>query len=278
MNGRHQGTHADGFDVTNIEGSRLQVSARHDDARPSASGSRWANEPKRTFPIPSRWRFVTATTAPSHLRNRHARRGSVTSSLVLSLLSFGVLAAFAAVFGPRYLHATEPGGHQRHAQFAGHQIVLEGLGRLVSGAQGVIAVHERGPSPFAEVVLWLEDSSNAGVIDRHELVVVGHSRVLRTVTVYQTARQGGATGASWPADAPQLRSRAFCDQWRTDPAIRPRVIGTGISDMRIERIDESGVQRARYAITLTWAADSVDGADEATLFVDAIEVGAATEE
>jgi hypothetical protein len=204
------------------------------------------------------------------------RRGTAASSLLLSLLSFGVLAFVAALFGPRYLHATEPGGLQRHAQVAGHQIVLEGLGRLVSGSQGMIAVHERGPSPFVEVVLWLNDTSNPGVIDRDELVVVGHSRVLRTLTVYQTARQGGATPSTWTPDAAELRQRGFCDQWRTDPAVRPRVIGTGISDMRIERIEQSGEQRARYAITLTWAADSVDGADEATLFVDAIEVGAAT--
>jgi len=200
------------------------------------------------------------------------------SSLILPLLSFSVLAAVAVIVGPKYLHATEPGEQQRHAQSSGHQLVLDGLARLIAGSQGVIALHQRGDSPFVEVVLWLEDTSNPGLVDRHELIVVGHSRVLRTVTVYQTARHGGAAETAWESDSMSLRSRAFCDQWRADPAIRPRVIGTGISDMRVERIDESSAGGARYSITLTWAEDSVDGSDEATLFVDAMEVASATTE
>ncbi len=208
----------------------------------------------------------------------HAGRSTAISSVLLSLLSFTVLAGVATLVGPRYLHAENLHGLQRHAENRGHQLVLEGLAGLIESSQGVLAVHKRGPSPFVELVLWLEDSSNVGVIDRHELVVVGHSRVLRTLTVYQTAMHGATAVDSWQPDDPRLRDRSFCDQWRADPATRPRVIGTGISDMRIERIDESGEGGARYAITLTWAADSVDGADEATLFVNAIEVGAATGE
>lgn len=197
------------------------------------------------------------------------RRGSAISSLLLSLLSFGVLTAVAVVVTPKYLRAGDLPGQERHARDSNHQLVIEGLSRLLSGAQGVVALHERGNSPFVELVLWLEDSTNPGVIDRHELVVIGHSRVLRTVTVYQTARYAGSPNVSWQPDEPALRQRTFCDQWRADAAVRPRVIGTGISDMRFERIDESSAEHARYAITLTWTEDSVDGADEATLIVDA---------
>jgi hypothetical protein len=201
---------------------------------------------------------------------RPFRRGSAASSLILSILSFSVLTVVAVVFTPKYLSAGEAVGNERHARDTSHQMVIEGLASLVSGAEGIIALHERGPSPFVELVLWLEDSTNRGVIDRHEIVVIGHSRVLRTVTVYQTARQSAALAVvTWQPDDKVLRSRTFCDQWRADAGVRPRVIGTGISDMQFERIDQTDEASARYAITLTWAEDSVDGADEATLIVDA---------
>ena len=182
------------------------------------------------------------------------------------------------MFGPGYIQASTTTDAQRHAQTTAHQVILEGLARLVADSHGVIAVHQRGASPFVEVVLWLEDSTPNNVIDKHELIVVGHSRVLRTVTVYQMTKHGGLQDQTWEPQAPELGERTFCDAWRVDPSIRPRVIGTGISDMRIERIDGASATAARYAITLTWVADSADGADEATLFVDAIELGAAIAE
>lgn len=198
------------------------------------------------------------------------RRGIAISNLLLTLLSFSVLATVAMVVTPRYLSAHHL-GQARVARNNGHQLVIEGMARLMGGSQAVLAVHPRGNSPFVEVVLWLEDSTNPGVVDRHELVVVGHSRVLRTLTAYQMVSAGEAQQTCWLPEDAALQTRTFCDQWRADGSVRPRVIGTGISDMLVERIGESGINQARYAITLTWAEDSADGPDEATLIVDAME-------
>ena len=48
------------------------------------------------------------------------------------------------------------------------QQVLTGLAALLGGSLEVLAIHQRGPTPFVEVVLWLEDSHNLGRIDRDE--------------------------------------------------------------------------------------------------------------
>ncbi len=77
-----------------------------------------------------------------------------------------------------------------------------------------------------------------------------------------------AEGGQW--DARQLAGAAFCDRWRADPRVGSVVLIAGVSDMWVEPLElpQEGSQRLR--IELTWASDSADGADEASVLVDAV--------
>ncbi len=72
---------------------------------------------------------------------------------------------------------------------------------------------------------------------------------------------------------------AFCNRWRARPDVVPLVLARGVSDMRVERVgsvqDEwvawgkwGGLQRLR--LSLTWASDSADGPDEASVLVNTV--------
>ena len=71
----------------------------------------------------------------------------------------------------------------------------------------------------------------------------------------------------------------FCDRWRAHPGVVPMVLARGVSDMRVERVDSDqdewvawgrwgGLQRLR--LSLTWASDSTDGPDEASVSVNTV--------
>lgn len=60
----------------------------------------------------------------------------------------------------------------------------------------------------------------------------------------------------------------FCDRWQALTQVRADVIGSGISDMRIDRLGESEDDLSRLWLTLKWDADSVDGFGEAAALID----------
>ena len=83
-----------------------------------------------------------------------------------------------------------------------------------------------------------------------------------------------AGGTLPPRDSP-----AFCTRWRADPRVTPLTLAYGVSDMRFETIGNTQDEWAkegrlggfqRRLLTLTWAADSADGADEASVLVDTV--------
>ncbi|MCH8343783.1 MAG: hypothetical protein IH983_07335 [Planctomycetes bacterium] len=122
------------------------------------------------------------------------------------------------------------------------------------------------------MVLWLQDDDSEGIqgqADESELAVLSHSLVLRTITIYRLADgEEAAAGRRW--DPRQPAGAAFCDRFRADPRVGSMVLIAGVSDMRVEPLQppQEGSQRLR--IELTWASDSADGADEASVLVDAV--------
>ncbi len=106
--------------------------------------------------------------------------------------------------------------------------------------------------------------------------MLSHSAVLQTITIYRLAADEETT-AGLALDL--RRGPAFCDRWRAHPNVTPLVLARGVSDMRVERVvsdhDEwvawgnwGGLQRLR--LSLTWASDSTDGPDEASVVVNTV--------
>ncbi|MCH6550395.1 MAG: hypothetical protein IH804_00065, partial [Planctomycetes bacterium] len=147
-----------------------------------------------------------------------------------------------------------------------HQRLIESLGALIGRSSKVLAIHDRGPTPYMEVLLWVDDAKNPGTLDAGELALISHSRVLQTITYYTLGEVG--TGSGFGGAFDQF-GPAFCDRWRAEPDVMARMIGAGVSDMRVEPVEGGPTGPALLRISLTWGPDSTDGPDEASVLVDA---------
>ncbi len=218
------------------------------------------------------------------IRGRHQlrhRRGGTLTGLLVTLSIIGALGVTTVIVAPQYLSAgVEPPQPQAvTARLHEHQQLIDDLAGLIARSIGTIAIHPRGATPYEEIVLWLADGQaegTAGRADEAELAVLSHSSVLHTITVYRL--EDPEAERSRTVVVPRS-SPAFCERWRADPRVGSLVLGRGVSDMRVETVGDAqdqwelsgtwgGLQRLR--LTLTWASDSADGADEASVLIDTV--------
>jgi hypothetical protein len=155
--------------------------------------------------------------------------------------------------------------------------VVSALSQLISDSHRVLAVHQRGASPYVELVLWLTDHREPGTLNADELVLLCHSQVLQTITTYTDATCGG----SGAIDLSDAATRGFCDRWRSDPAVQSRVLAGGISDLQVALLTvqpsrptspmaaRSGMDGARVSLRLIWPPVLTDSPEEAFVVIDA---------
>ena len=196
------------------------------------------------------------------------RRGITVSGIVVLATVTTALTVTAAVVTPRYLLAQSVASDVVAARNPNNQQFIVGLASLVGRSVEVLAVRQRGDTPYLELVLWLEDRGRPGRLDRSELAVVSHSEVLQTIVLYQRFEDDGPEGAGELARI-EAQGAGFCDRWRADPNVWPTVLATGVADMRVEQTGRPYEATQRLRITLTWSSDSADGPDEASVLVDA---------
>ena len=199
-----------------------------------------------------------------HGTGRH--RGATTAGVLAMTFSFGVLGATAVMIGPRVIEA-QSAVHAPYviaASDPAHQRVIELFGSMVARSRAVLAVHQRGATPYEELVLWFEDRDRPDQVDRHEVGVISHSRILRTLTFFT---QESAEIAPAAFDEP-WHEASFCDAWRTHPDRQAVVIASGISDLHYDYVQLIQGEAPSLRITFTWASESADGSDEASIVVD----------
>ncbi|MHC4414848.1 MAG: hypothetical protein ACYS0G_06145 [Planctomycetota bacterium] len=204
----------------------------------------------------------------SHL-DRGRRRGGTLGGLLATISVIGALSVTTAVIAPRYLAAGVGPPEVAKAKTAVHQEKIDALAGLIGRSVGVMGIHQRGATPFLEIVLWLHDDDDSGRADESELAVLSHSEVLRTITIYRLDEDENDP-AVVPLDVSRSAEPDFCDRWRADPRVVPLILITGVSDIRIEPLGTPWEGTQRLRIGLTWAPDSVDGPDEASVVVDAV--------
>ena len=194
------------------------------------------------------------------------RRGGSAVGLLVILGLLGGLSVAAIVVTPRMIVGVPLGGDvaPRTSQ---HQAVLEALAALVRNSDRVLAVHQRGPTPYVELVLWMRDRKNPGVVDADEVGVLSHSRMMRSITFFGlTGDRRGARAT--PSVDIGFTDSLFCDAWRARSDVVPRVVATCVSDMHVETLEPRAATGSTLCISLTWTEDSSDAADEGSVFVD----------
>ena len=209
-------------------------------------------------------------------RQPKLRRGATWPAVVWALCVGGTVVTTAVVVTPRYLRA-EPALAAVPAREAAHQQVFEAFAGLVSRSKEVVAVNQRGATPFLEFVLWLEDTEHLGVIDPHEIAVLTHSEVLQTITMHTfdpSAARRDARGATEAVETPtalarsDIRAPGFCAGFRDRPGVRRRLIGKRIAHLDAESLVDAVAGRSMLRISLIWDQESADGEDEASALMD----------
>jgi hypothetical protein len=215
----------------------------------------------------------TPTSPPwSRAAARCRRRRGATAAGAIGLVALAAsLMAAAMIFRP-FRAAAVPAPAQRGsvtAAASAHQAVIDLLASVVTRSSAVLAVHERGATPYVEIVLWIEDGAGAGRIDAREVAVISHSAVLRTVWLAQAIDDSGPHRAdplaqpAPPLSSAEASSPEFPAAFRARPDVQRRLIATEVADLALVRHGD------RLRLTLTWGADSADGADEAAVLFEA---------
>ncbi len=198
---------------------------------------------------------------------QHLLGVTLTGMLTLTAVA-ATLTITAVVVTPRFSAAQSIDSGLIAATHENNQQLIHSVSELIGRSVEVMAIHDRGNSPYMEMVVWLEDHEVPGKPGIDEIAVISHSKILGTIVLYQLSADKKPT-TPVVLNRADLKSVNFCNRWRANPMSVPTVLATGISDMRVERTGSPyhGAQRLR--ITLTWADDSSDGSDKASVLVDA---------
>ena len=117
--------------------------------------------------------------------------------------------------------------------------------------------------PFLEIVLWIEDGEPVGSVDLSEVIVLSYSETFHAIVAWQLV--GDADVRSTP---PSGYGADFCTWWRGLDETTRRPLATGVRGFSVQGWNASG-NGGGMSISLTWADDSVDGLDSATIPIDA---------
>lgn len=198
------------------------------------------------------------------------RRGGTIVATVAGTATFGALVGAAIIVTPaRSVGGSRP--EPTRAIQASHQMVHDGVEELVARAVEIIAIHvDNGRT---DVVLWLEDRIQPGTVNRGEVAVLSHSRVMQHLVVHLpdvTASDNPPDLVAAPIDRASLRRPEFCADWRVSPDIHPNVLAREVARFEIEPLGAAVAGPAPVRIALTWPVDSTDGADVTAAIVDAV--------
>jgi hypothetical protein len=225
-------------------------------------------------------------------RRRHPVRSAFWTLAGGALFSTVILCFDATALLANSSSAARKSYNRMHREFT------RTLAGMISHCVDVLAVHRPGsqgqatdPNSSVElssgdggVVLWMRDDVNPGQIDPHEIAIVTHSPLFRTIVVYTMAqpqeptpaddsgvpirefREWGPSAQPLPLDV--VTNPAFCERWRMMSYVRPQIVGTGISDMSLTCLPGRTGELSLLRLTLTWEPDSSDGAGEASALIE----------
>jgi hypothetical protein len=216
------------------------------------------------------------------------RRGSTLSGVLATIGIIGTFAAVVYVAAPSELHGSAGASvalkQPIDAANENNQLLIESLATLIGHSAEVVAVHLRTASPYMEIVLRMQGSMDSTDVAAEEIAVISHSSVLHTIMLHsfdnddQSAMRRAersklssrhSRAASNRFTRAELELPGFCDQWRSNPNVKPRLLARGISDMRVQTVDRANDQRVTLRLSLTWSPEFADGGDEAAVLIDA---------
>ena len=153
--------------------------------------------------------------------------------------------------------------HSIVSSLSGEEASINRLTSIISESRGIIAAHPRGETPFAEIVIWASDHHDPGQINESEILIISHSRALRTITGFRIDSNSRVQLSSI-----DLQNASFCDAWRTNPDVQAKVIATDIDDMQLLMPSRDGFGERRFRIQLKWPSELSDVNDSRSIVID----------
>jgi hypothetical protein len=215
---------------------------------------------------------------------RVQRVGATLRSLVLFCCGGALLITAAMVLDPGTLLARVKSAKDDAATAQARREFTATLASLLAQCHQVLAIHHRGVTPYSEIVMWKTDTHNPGQIDPSEIAVLSHSDLLQAVTLYSlpdgvspmSASNTSSSTTPLRFDRLALEQPGFCDRWRALPAVQPRVIGSGISDMKLtcdalengsasSQTENHAGKLSSLRLWLRWAGDSSDATETSSV-------------
>ena len=190
------------------------------------------------------------------------------------ILTVGVAcAAVGHVTAPEQLVAqtehVQPGSQITRDQFT------KQLARTLGQAHQVLGISTRSESGATSVVLWMHDDDNPGMADPHEIVVISHAPMLRSILWY--GFDPGPLCDLEPVNAETIvrRPERFADAWRSSLHVRPQFIMTGVSDMAAYLTGSASAGHTLAGIDLIWVDETSDGSTRTSAMAPLREMRAA---
>ena len=226
--------------------------------------------------LPTFFNMYAKSRSLPDMRYTRVHRGGASAALIITLTALASMATAAVVVGPGFsigALSTAPTAGSPVEKLGDRQRFANQVAGIFGGSHRVLAVHERGYTPYLEAVLWVEDRVNLGQIDPCEVAVLSHSRVLQSITWYALPSEyEKATWSDFDSSVlivDRLSDPTFCERWRSQSHVVPRLISTGISDLVIKSARREGSDTGVMQIRVIWPEDSTDSPTETAAHVQA---------
>lgn len=131
--------------------------------------------------------------------------------------------------------------------------VVSTFKKLLASSHAVIDVRT-GAHGGQEIVLWMSDTRDPGVVNEDETLLITFAPLLRAVI---------AMTVPTPTDAPPamqtslLFSDTLASQWRSRTDVKQNVIATDVTELRMKRISQSNGESS-IEVRLTFAGNRAD--------------------
>lgn len=229
---------------------------------------------------------MIADMSSAHYNPTGLRRGFASSSALIRASFIGAAFAMGTVISVTNLDENNPQTAIATTEDAGYQQeTIKQFEQIFTGCIEVVKVANSDISPYSDYILWVNDSSDAGKINRSEILLLSHNRDLQSISIYKhdgsprevtsSVRNGEEyntrkiSSGRDVLDYKKLSDAEFIDQWRSMASVSAETIAVRVSELSIKPLKSNTSNSGPLRIELIWSEYSTDAEDHGFFIVDA---------
>lgn len=174
----------------------------------------------------------------------------ITGGSVVGLTLLGLVVKPATVLS--ITDKTDPDIEEFVSLSEARTSLVHALKRMIAASHAIIDV--RDASAGAELVLWIDDKVDPGVVNENEILIISHAPLLQAAIALTRPPE---TGGEHAVDSKALFSDTLSTTWRKRPDVSQSIVTTDVTAMRVESIRRPD-GNAALTVRLTFAPDNSD--------------------